>query len=82
MSQTESYYVVRSTKEKDEEFAGIEAPSLSKASSAFLSWRSENYDKVDDDDVFYIFSTKHPLQFDENNRLIEPKGEVRTIIRL
>lgn len=78
----ESFYVVKSTKEKDEKLGEIDAPSLSKASNAFHLWLHENRNKVKDEDVFYIFSMKHPLQFDENNRMIEPKGKMRTIVSL
>lgn len=82
MSQMQKYYVVKSMQEKDEKFAEIEAPSLDKAASAFQLWCHDNSNQVKDEDVFYIFSFKHPLQFDENNRLIEPEGEMSTIIRL
>lgn len=75
MFQTVKYYVVRSVKERDELFATIDAMSLDEANAILKIRYKEELDQVGER-TFYIFSAKESLQFDENNRLIDPKAEM------
>ncbi|MGG3854252.1 hypothetical protein ABET36_07520 [Caldifermentibacillus hisashii] len=74
MSQNlEKYYVVRSLEERDELFATIDAISLEEAKVIFKNRYKEEMGRLGER-AFYIFLAKEELLFDDNNRLILPKG--------
>ncbi|MDR4887516.1 hypothetical protein RGU12_08065 [Fredinandcohnia sp. QZ13] len=72
MNQMEQYLVVRRTKEKDEQFAVIDAMSLAEA-KAILKVRYDNFDinneEMQEED-FFIFKADGELKYDENNRVV------------
>lgn len=72
MNQMEQYIVVRRTKEKDEQFAVIDAMSLAEA-KAILKVRYDNFDinneEMQEED-FFIFKADGEIKYDENNRVV------------
>lgn len=68
----EQYIVVRRTKEKDEQFAVIDAMSLAEA-KAILKVRYDNFDinneEMQEED-FFIFKADGEIKYDENNRVV------------
>mgnify|MGYP001421935818 FL=1 len=77
MNQMEQYIVVRRTKEKDEQFAVIDAMSLAEA-KAILKVRYDNFDinneEMQEED-FFIFKADGEIKYDENNRVVLKEGE-------
>lgn len=70
----ETYYVVRRTEKKDEEFAVIDAMSLDEARAIFEVRHKADKEAMTEGEAFYIFQTNEMLMLDENHRLVFPKG--------
>ena len=71
MNQMELYFVVRRTKEKDEQFAVIDAMSLAEAKAIFKV-RYDDFDIKNEEmkeEDFFIFKADRELKFNENNRV-------------
>mgnify|MGYP001109709729 CR=1 FL=1 len=79
MNQMETYYVVRRTKNKDEEFAGIDAMSLDEANVIFEVRHKADKEALEVGEAFFIFQANEKLMFDENYRLVIPKGSMSII---
>ena len=82
MNQMEPYYVVSRTKEKDEEFAVIEAMSLDEAKAIFEVRHKADKGAMVKGEAFYIFHTDEPLRFDGKGQFVFPSGEMAIIQRL
>lgn len=82
MNQMERYYVVSSTEEKDEEFAVIDAMSLDEANAIFEVRHKATKDGLQEGESFYIIQSDGSPVFDENNRLVFPKGKMAFIHRV
>lgn len=82
MNQIETYYVVRRTKEKDEQFAVIDAMSLDEANAVFEIRHEFNKEAMKEGEAFYIFEADEQLTFDENNRIKFPSGRMAIIHKL
>lgn len=74
MNQLEKYYVVRKTKQTDEEFAVIDAMTLDEARAIFEVRHKADKEAMIGGEAFYIFQANGKLRFDENHRLVFPKG--------
>lgn len=79
MNQMQTYYVVKRTKEKDEEFTVIDAMSLDEASAIFGVRNNADKEAMEEGEAFYIFQVNGQLMFDENQRLVFPKGNMSII---
>ena len=82
MNQMERYYVVSRTKEKDEEFAVIEAMSLNEASAIFEVRHKADKEAMMKGESFYIFHSDETLSFDVESRVVFPSEEMTIIQRL
>ncbi|TXL68098.1 hypothetical protein FHP05_00140 [Cerasibacillus terrae] len=68
----QQYFVVRRTKEKDEQFAVIDAMSLAEAKAIFKV-RYDDFDITNEEmkeEDFFIFKADGELKYDENNRIL------------
>lgn len=74
MTQLEKFYVVKRTKEKDVEFAVIDAMSLQEANAIFEIRHESDKDAMQEREAFYIFQANKNPKFDENQRLVFPEG--------
>ncbi|MBB6447047.1 hypothetical protein [Bacillus benzoevorans] len=74
MNQMLTYYVVKRTKEKDEQFAVIDAMSLGEAKAIFEVRYKVEKEAMTEGEAFYIFQVKEQLIFDEKQRLVLPKS--------
>lgn len=74
MSQMEKYYVVKRTKERDVEFAVIDAMSLQEANAIFEIRHESDKAVMEEGEAFYIFQANKNLKFDKNLRLVFPEG--------
>ncbi|WP_071395064.1 hypothetical protein [Bacillus tuaregi] len=79
MEQLKRYYVLRKTKETDEEFAMIDAMTLDEARAIFEVRHKANKDAMIEGEAFYIFQANEMLMFNENHRLVFPKGSMSII---
>ncbi|WP_042354777.1 hypothetical protein [Bacillus rubiinfantis] len=79
MKQLEKYYVVRKTKKTDEEFAMIDAMTLDEARAIFEVRHKANKEAMIEGEAFYIFQANEMPMFDENHRLVFPKGSMSII---
>ncbi|TRM10689.1 hypothetical protein FH966_02580 [Lentibacillus cibarius] len=76
------YYVVRRTKEKDEQFAVIDALSLDEADAIFKV-RYKGYEEtMQKGEAFYVFQSSEPLTYDENSRVVFPSGRMAVTHKL
>lgn len=82
MNQIQPYYVVRRTKEKDEQFALIDAMSLDEANAIFEVRHKDDKESMVEGEAFFIFGADEELKFDENNRVVFPKGKMANIHKL
>lgn len=82
MNQMKPYYVVRRTKEKDEQFAMIDALSLDEANAIFEVRHEADKEAMEQGEAFYIFQATEQLTFDENNRIKFPPGRMAIIHKL
>lgn len=73
------YYVVRRTKEKDEEFAVIDALSLDEANASLKCVIKILKKPCKKGEAFFIFQANEPLTFDENHQVVFPKGRMAMI---
>lgn len=64
---------------KDEEFAVIDAMSLDEANVIFGVRYKNNKELMEAGEAFYIFQANEKLMFDENHRLVFPKGSMSII---
>lgn len=76
------YYVVRRIKEKDEEFAVIDALSLDEANAIFEVRYKDFKETMQKGEAFFIFQANEPLTFDENHQVVFPKGRMAMIHKL
>lgn len=76
MNQLEPYYVVRRTKDKDEQFAMIDALSLDEADAIFKVRYKGYEESMKAGDAYYVFQANELPVFDESHRIIFPRGEV------
>lgn len=82
MNQMEKYYVVKRTKEKDEQFTVIEAMSLDEANAIYEVRHKAEKETMVEGEAFYIFHAKEQLAFDESNRVKFPSGRMAIIHKL
>ncbi|WP_238985132.1 hypothetical protein [Bacillus kwashiorkori] len=82
MNQMETYYVVRRTEKKDEEFAVIDAMSLDEARAIFEVRHKSDKEAMTEGEAFYIYQANEQLTFDENNRIKFPSGRKAIIQKL
>ncbi len=81
MFQTEKYYVVKRTKEKDELYSTIDAASVEEVHAIFRIRYEREINQMEEGDAYYIFSEIGKLEFDENNRIVIPDVDMTGIQR-
>jgi hypothetical protein len=82
MNQMKTYYVVRRTKEKDEQFTMIDALSLDEANAIFEVRHKADKEAMKEGEAFLIFEADEALGFDKNNRVVFPSGKMAIIHKL
>ncbi|MBT2687287.1 hypothetical protein J7I93_03730 [Bacillus sp. ISL-47] len=76
MNQMLTYYVVLRTKEKDEQFAEVDALTLDEARAIFDIRFKADKEAMQEGDAFFIFEADKALEFDKNNRVVFPSGKM------
>lgn len=79
MTRMEKYYVVKRTKKKDGQFTEIAAMSLDEANAIFEIRHESDRIAMEEGEAFYIFQANEKLIFDDNHRLVFPKGAMSII---
>lgn len=82
MNQILTFYVVKRAKEKDEQFTAIDAMSLDEANAIFEVRHEADKESMVEGEAFFIFEADEDLRFDENNRVVFPRGKMASIHKL